>query len=439
MENATGDGELDYVSAGVAEDLAARLARMPGLARVRSAARAEWPREAFADLPRIGRELGTKLGFRSRLIREGDSLGVAGEVIDLVTGSTRSTGTLRFTPSSIPDLESRLLAVVFGTVFRRPVPEDPRPSRQPVDPESYRLTLKGWQQLLTVRNIPAAGQLFVEATRLDPSNARAWAGVSSVRSSEAIAWGAPFEEGMAIAEAAANRALAIDSLQGTALANLGFLRGIRDRSLAVGDSLFARAIAAEPANAEIFLVQAALYRHAWQWDKARDAIRIARQLDPLSAVYAERESVLGLCAGKPELALEALQMARRLDPSAQFIRDALARALARLNRWDDALEVVGAKGLRGEEGYWTYRANQARPRLEQLLEAGRTRWISRARLGTLYIAAGEVDRGLDLLEVEARAGDIGLYRLPCQPDVDRVRDLPRFKTLLEFVGRTRPR
>jgi len=439
MENATGDSGLAYLATGIAEDVATRLRSIAGLAQIRSAARDQWPRATRSDLPSLGREFGAALALRMRLTSLGDSLGVSGEVVDLGSGAARPVGTLHFAVDSVRDLESRLAAAVVGTAYRRPLPEEPRAPIRPVDPESYLLTLKGWHALLTVRDNAAAARLFSEATRLDPGNARAWAGTSSTRAADAVTWRVPFDEGMAVAEAAASRALALDSLQGTALANLGVLRGLRDRNLAEAESLFARATAAEPANPEIYLIEAALYRHAWQWEKARDVIRIARRLDPLNALYAEREAVLSLCAGRPDAALTVYQAAQRLDPAAAGVRDGIARALAGQGRWNEALAALGSPDSSGESGYWAWRAAHARPRLAALLAAERTGWISRAKLGTVYIAAGDLDRGLDLLEAEARAGDVGIYRLPCQPDVDRARDLPRFKALLENARRTLPR
>jgi DNA-binding SARP family transcriptional activator/TolB-like protein len=451
MENATGDTGLAYLATGIGEAVVGRLRSLGALATIRSAARAQWPTATRQDVGLVGREFGAELALRSRIARDGDSLSVAAEVVDIRSGAVRRAGTFPFSVRAVVDLESRLAAAVAGAAFRRPLPEEPRASAHRVDPESYRLTLKGWHQMLTAQNQRAAARLFDQATRLDPTNARAWAGISSTWAAAAITWGMPFEEGAALAEAAAARALALDSLQATALANLGVLRGLRDRDLAEGERFLARAAVAEPGNPEVFLIEAALYRHAWQWDRARDAIRIARQLDPLSALYVEREGNLALCADQPDRAVQLYGEALRLDASAPGVRDGMARALARLGRWDEALATLRAAGdenghdapappaARGEAGYWAYRAALTRPRLTALLAEARRGWISRARLGTLYVAVGETDRGLDLLEAEARAGDIGILRLPCQPDVDRARRLPRFRALLELVSRVLPR
>jgi tetratricopeptide (TPR) repeat protein len=452
MVNETGDASLDYLATGITEDVARRLQGIGGLVTIHSAARAEWPSTTGSDLGLIGREFGSELGLRSRLLLTGDSLTVATEVVDIASGESQPVGQLKFTVATVHDLESRLAAAVAGTVFRRPIPEDPRGSDRPVDPESYRLTLQGWHALLTLQDGAEARRLFATATERDPSNARAWAGVSSVWSSAAVTWEVPFDEGYALAEAAALRALALDSLQGTALANLGILRGLRDRNLAAGIALLSRSFAVEPGNPELFLIEAALYRHAWRWEEARDAIRIARRLDPLNPRYVEREAVISVCTDQPEESLALYREAVRLN-AAGPVRDGLARALARLGRWDEALEQLreGAAARRdqpalaalrawhGESGYWAARAAVARPRLDALLAAAQSRWVSRARLGTLYIAVGELERGLDLLEHEARAGDVGILRLPCQPDVDRVRDAPRFKAILALASQQVPK
>ncbi len=61
-------------------------------------------------------------------------------------------------------------------------------------------------------------------------------------------------------QAARRCTLAIDSLEGSAWANLGILEALRARDLSAGEPYFRRAIAAEPANAEIFMVYGAALR-----------------------------------------------------------------------------------------------------------------------------------------------------------------------------------
>src|SRR5262249_19236069 len=147
---------------------------------------------------------------------------------------------------------------------------------------------------------------------LDAANARAWAGLSSAYSVAALSgteeWSVAFDR----AEAAGQTARALDSLEGTPWANLGILRALKSRRVSDADSLIAHAIAIDPANPELYVIKAAVYRHAWQWDKARDALRVASELDPLAPGLIDRASVLELCAGRSEAALAIASRADQL-------------------------------------------------------------------------------------------------------------------------------
>ncbi|MEP6474441.1 MAG: BTAD domain-containing putative transcriptional regulator, partial [Gemmatimonadota bacterium] len=444
MENATGDSRLAYIATGLANDVARRLRNFGGLLEVRSAARADWPEAATTDFTLLGREFGSEIAARSRLTRADDSLTVTVELVDLKTGHVREAGRQRFTATGLEDAASRVAALVAGAVFRAPIPNMTRATAAPVDPESYRLTLQGWHALMSDGKMEAAAKYFRQATDRDPTNARAWSGLSSYLTIGAV-WGdhMPTQEEYVRAEAASNRALALDSLQGTAWANLGMLRALTQRRLGVGESLIQRGIHAEPGNPELYAILSALYRQAWLWDKSLDAIRIARQMDPLTPSYAGREGDVAMCANRPEEALRVYRAEIGLDSADIDNWQGAAWALARLGRFDDALallrqspEKLGpavARSLataRGAEGYWQVRELGAKQLVAAALRGENTDAASPLWMGLDYLAAGEVDRGLTTLEQEQRKGNWNLIRLPCKIEVERWRELPRYQALL---------
>ncbi|MEZ4588628.1 MAG: BTAD domain-containing putative transcriptional regulator [Gemmatimonadales bacterium] len=446
MANAAGDPALDYVATGLLSDLATRLGAIGGL-RIRSGANARWPESAVRDLPRAGRVFGAQVVLDSRLTRDADSLVVTMAAIDVASGERRDAPRIRFTEASLQDAGSRLAAEAAGTLFRTALPAMPagRPSTQ--DPESYRLTLDGWYRQLSDQN-DASLPLFLRAIDRDPTNARAWAGVSSAWAAAAVTWRAPFQEAAARATAAAERAIALDSLQGSAWASLGIVRALAGGGLAVGEELIGTAIRLEPANPELHLVAQALYRHAWLWDKARDAVRIARALDPLGTMYVEREGTVLLCAGRDAEALELYRTALAMDSSDAASRRGLVRALSRLGRFDDALDAWRAfaepgdsalADARGEAGFWRVSEIVGRRQLERSRAAARSGWVSPTRLAIQTVAAGRIDEGLAALEAAHAAGDVGLYRLPCLDGLDRVRRDPRYLRLLASIERARLR
>jgi tetratricopeptide (TPR) repeat protein len=283
---------------------------------------------------------------------------------------------------------------------------------------------------------------------VDPLYARAWSGLSSTWAVATFSGTVPFEDGSERAEAAARRAIALDSLEGSAWANLGILHAHRERSLAAGEPYFRRAIAAEPGNPEIYLVQAAALRHAHQWDALVDVIRVARRLDPLSAIYAASEANAEMCAGRPAEALPVFRAVVELDPGSRAGHLGVARALAGLGRWDEAIAQLRAMALargdsamaamattaRGEAGYWSLKHREGRPLLEARQAAARSGWISPWLLGAAEIGAGAIEPGMARLEAEVAAGSRMAYKLPCNPEIDQIRSTPGYRRLVERAG-----
>ena len=257
MVNETGDTTLAYVATGIAEGVARRLDGIGGF-KVRSFARAELSRVTL-DTSRLHPQIGSAMRLTSRLRRAGDSLEVSSYVTAGPGSSERRIGARRFSISGLRDVESMIAADVIGAVFRVPIPTDPRNSAHRVDPESYRLTLEGWHQLFlrpTSQTLGTARQkaaaLFNRAIDIDPLNARAWSGLSSVWASLVVIDAISFDEGFPRAVAASERALALDSMEGTALANLAIMRAYETNDLSASTELIRRAEAAEPSNPEVF-------------------------------------------------------------------------------------------------------------------------------------------------------------------------------------------
>ncbi|MFI5310418.1 MAG: protein kinase [Gemmatimonadales bacterium] len=446
MENEAGDS-LDYVATGLAEDVAKRLEGIGGLT-VRSGARSEWPAATRHDLNAIGREFGSTILLKTRLARVGDSLELHAVVANLATKSDQEITTSRFTTTDLRRVASRLAATIAGSVFKAPDPAMPQGSAPEINPESYRLTLEGMHTMLALRNRNAARALFEEAIRKDPHNARALSGLSSTWAAQTVTDQVPFEDGYAKAVAAARQAIEIDSMQGSALANLGAMQSMKYRNLPIGLEWIDRAKAADPSNPEVFLVQAALYRDAWLYDKAVDAARFARELDPLTPTFRYREADFELCAGHPDVALRVYDALLATAPTDTSVLQGRARALARLGRYDDAISTLrqvpvpehspradALNGAHGGSGYWEARHLEGRDRLAMLEEREkRGTWVSRLSVMQALFASGDFTRGFAALEVLVRDKVPALWRLRCMQGLDEVHGDPRFEQAVSQVG-----
>ncbi|HEX2722060.1 MAG TPA: BTAD domain-containing putative transcriptional regulator [Gemmatimonadaceae bacterium] len=454
MTNETHDPKLDYVASGIAEGIARRLEGIGGIS-VRSGARSDWHRSTRHDIIDLGQRFGFTIVLKSSVRKIGDSLEVTASAIEASTGEERTIAAQRFLTSGIRDAESRLAAAIGGVVFRAPIPAPTLQRRDEIDPESYRLMLEGVHELLSNVQPPNgtggarytnAVALFTQAVNIDPLNARAWSGLSSVASAQVTTDFVPFDEGYDRATAAAARALALDSLQGSAWATLAIMRAFKYRDLDVGLALIKRAQAAEPGNPEVFLVKGTLLMSAHLYDQAIDAFRMARQLDPLTSNYLDKEASAELCAGRPGKALALYQAELAINPSDRLARAGLTRSFAQLGRWNEAIaswrndaSLAGDSSLtaalqnaRGENAYWALKHAAARKRLDAMKQ--RKDRMRPLRVIHTSFGVGDTASGYAALEKLTPATTPALYRLECMPETDEFRDTPHFRAVLGRIG-----
>jgi Flp pilus assembly protein TadD len=446
VENEAGDSSQVYVGSGITYGVARRLERLGSLS-IRFGARAEWPTSAAVDSDPL-RPLGNAAMLRIVLARAADSVEVHASIADSATRTVRSVLDRRFAASEVPEIESQVATAVTGALHRVGVPFAVRHDDRPVDAEAYRLTTLGYHQLITLGDDAAALRSFVRATELDPFYARAWAGLASVWGVRTGANQLPFEEGYDRTAAAAARALALDSTQGSALASLGGVTALRARNLEAGMPLIRRAMAYEPSNPEVFVIVSFLHRYTHRWNDARDAIRVARQLDPLTLHYRNNEATVELCAGRPQAAEMVYRDALEQSPANDELRAGLVRALALQRRFDEALDVwrgsVSASTppevaqalaeARGRDGYFSAVHADGALRLASYRRSTGTRPVSLLRMVHLQFQAGDSAAGFASLETGVRERAEWIFRLPCFASVDEVRGTPHYAALVERIG-----
>ena len=447
VANETGDADIDYLATGIADDLTRRLNDLGGL-RIRSAAFADWPANLRSDLRRIAQAYNADLLLRTSLRSTGDSLQLKTSVIDVRTLAETPVRERTFSRNSVTEAESRVIGDIAASVFHRREPPA-QPNR--IDPVSDDLTKRGYYFLLfrtlaTKNEADSARDAFLNAIRIDRTNARAWTGLSSILASETVTDKVDFDEGYERTAAAVEQALAYDSLQGAALANLGGLLALKERRVSKGLPLIRKAEAAEPSNPEVYFIKSMIFRNAHLWDEARDAIRVARSLEPLNSLYIDRETIIDFCEGRPDRALALYEKETPLNPADGLIQNGTTRALAMLGRYEEALdswrETARQQGdtalarqlasAHGKEGYWGVRHAIGRKRLEALQK--RTGRVPVLTWMQSYFAAGDSARGFEAMDQIVRSGTRVAYRFTCMPDVDEFRNTPRFKATVAKAG-----
>jgi tetratricopeptide (TPR) repeat protein len=128
-----------------------------------------------------------------------------------------------------------------------------------------------------------AVKYYERATRLDPSYALAWVGLSRARNWQANVGLIPGKEGQRLAREAVERALALNPNLAAAHAQVGRIKLHVDFEWARADASFQRAIALEPGNSQNVALAAESAARLGRFDAALRLSRQAVDLDPLNA------------------------------------------------------------------------------------------------------------------------------------------------------------
>jgi len=281
--NMSGDAQTDYFSDGITDEILNALAQIPGL---KVAARTS----AFAfkgkaqDLRKIGEILGVASVLEGSVQRSGDDVRITAQLIDTQTGYHRWSQKYDRKLTSIFEVEDEIskaiadqLKVTLGGDRQAPLVK-----QGTADPRAHELYLKALTQMSgRGEGLVTATQSFEEAVAIDPGYAAGWAGLSQAY--ELLPWYelAPWLSSLAKADAAARRALALDSALAeahTALANV-----LRDRlDFVPAEKEYRRALELGAGSAETHNQFAQLLGALGRFDEAIEQEKIAVELDPIA-------------------------------------------------------------------------------------------------------------------------------------------------------------
>jgi serine/threonine-protein kinase len=450
FEDDSGGRRSDYFSDGLTEEITDALTRVRGL-RVIARTSAFAFRGTRAAAPEIGRKLGVRHLLEGSVRRGGESLRVRVRLVEAATGSLLWSGRYDREIGDVFAVQDEIARAVVDALRVELAGEGGSLVRGSTgDPEAHALYLRGraaWYTR-TPEGLREAVAFFGRALERDPAYALAHIGLADAYNMlGAFDYGVhPPGEIYPRAREAATRALALrpDLAEAhTALANV-------------------------------------LLNHEWDWDGAARAFRHALQLNPGYAPAYHWYSLYLGATGRHAEALDAVRRARELDPMSLVMGTALARqlyfardlggaareyravlahdagflparlglglALAQAGAAEEAVEeLAGAPEAPGDPrpvvlallGHAQGRAGrraEAGASLARLRRAAEARYVPPEYFAVVHLGLGEADAALDWLEraCDARSGSVVYLRV--DPLLDPVRADPRFLRLCARVG-----
>lgn len=437
---------------GLAETLIARLSGSTRL-RVRSSTSSQRFARARQDPLDAGRQLGAAYVIEGSIQRDGDQARVNARLLEVAGGRVVWSGTFDERIDRVFTLQDGI-ATAVASALTSEIRASPADGRSPCDganAKAYRAYLTGHYQLgrpsgARMRQAIAA---FRSAIDLDPTCARAYAGMAQAYRALVMTGDQDPQEYFPLAKAAVKQALAIDPELAEAYASQGFIRFWYDWDWPGAEASFKRAIELNPSLAEAHLGYAHLLSNLGRRQEAVSQARQALALDPLSPLINTLASNFAVMAGNAGEARQGWEKALELEPdywAALLSRSGtlMARgdydgAIADLRR---AVELSGGNSqamaalgmVQASAG--DYEA--AEQVLRDMESRDRTGHVPATSLAAVRNALGDSEGALDLLERACLERDIRLTFLKVDARWNNLRTLPRFQALAQRVGLADP-
>ncbi len=437
--NLSNDPEQEYFADGMTEELISQLAQI-GALRVTSRTSAMRYKDTQKALPEIGRELGVPAVVEGSVMRVGERVRISAQLVDAATDQHLWAGTYERDLRDVLALQREVARAISEQVRVQMTPQEQAQlaAAAPVNPQAYEAYLKGKFHLSRGLARMAVPELL-RAVELDPNFAPAHAALA-----EQFVFLLPSHEMMPRAREAALRAIALDQANAEAHMALALVKLYFDWDWPGAEQEFRRALELDPGSAT---VHARYNFYLWVMGRFEEAVASAeraRQLDPLNVVV---NTDLGRCyyfARQYDRAIEQFRKTLEIDPNNWMTYLFLGIAYEQAGMQEQAAEAVARSrelASRPEQAE-AMRRGFASSGFVGHLRAWAKAWeVDAARglaqpysVGLIYTRLGEKDLAFRWLEKAFEERTRAIVLLNVEPQVDPIRDDPRFYDLVRRIG-----
>jgi adenylate cyclase len=405
------DGDQEYFSDGLTEELLNALAQVPDLG-VSSRTSCFAFKGAVADVPTVAAKLGAAFVVEGSVRKAGKRLRITAQLIEASSDTHLWSQTYDRDLDDIFAIQEDIARQIAEALQVKLLPRDlPVPATQSVEAYEYFLRGRSHFNRLGHRNLRRAIEMFGQATRIDPDFARAWAGLALAHAYCVI-----------------------------------LFRGGAD-DMRAADEASSRAIALAPGHSAAYTARIMVMAAASRYKEAEAAFDKAVELNPMDFEAHYQFARLKWKQGDLSKAMEHFERARAIDP-ADFQAPILSIALYRGRGEEAKAREAARQGARAVETHLEQHPDNPRA---YILGAGAVLYLgdrekalqyvesalridpesedTQYNAACFYANAGEHDKALDCLERGVHDPDW----VDNDSDMDPLRDHPRFKALMKRI------
>ena len=447
--NASGNGDIEYLSDGITESLINSLSQ---LSKLSVKARSSVFRYKGKDIEpqQVAADLKVQAVLNGRVSQRGDTLTISLDLVDALTGNqiwgeqyTRKMGDLAALQSDIArDVSQKLRARLTGAEENRVV------KNQTQNTEAYQLYLQGrynWNK----RTDPAtrkAIEYFQQAIQKDPNYAMAYVGLAE----SYVLLEIPIDESYPKVRESALKALEIDPTLGEPHSVLGNYKASFEHDYTGAEQEYRRAIELSPNYATAYHWYGEFLVFLGRFDEGFVQYKKALELEPFSMAIGTDYGISLFYARQYDQSVDYLKKLIEMDPNFVRTHTYIAQVYRAMGRYEDALNEIEkklvleggqpeeiAKGKReildaykasGSKGYWS----KVLEFTKQDIKKGNE--VPDSMMAGIYAHLGEHDTAFEYLEKSVRKNEPDISMLKVSPEWDDIRDDQRFQEMLKKAG-----
>jgi serine/threonine protein kinase len=429
-----------YFCDGLADELINRLSRIENL-RVPARTSVFSFKGKELDIQEIGKKLDVETVLEGSVRKAGDKLRITVQLIKVDEGYPLWSEKYDRSMEDIFTLQDEISLAIVDNLKIKLLGEEKTEiiKGHTKNLEAYDFYLKGryfWNKR-TVEDITKSIEYFQQAIEKDSQYALAYAGLADSYITLGDWQGLSPKEAFAEARKAAEKALEIDDLLAEAHNSLAYVKYIYEWDWPGAERGFKHSISLNPNYATARQWYAELLTIMGRFDEARQEIKRAQELDPLSLIINAIGGWPYMYAGKYDQAIEHFQKTLEMDPDFRPAHTYLARTYLGKGMYEEALreyEILNDLDGIGLAYAKMGMKKEAHQVLNELRERAKHTPIRPAGVALIYFALGDYDTGFEWLEKAYKERGYGMSRLKVSPEYDSIRSDPRFKALLKKMN-----
>jgi TolB-like protein/lipoprotein NlpI len=452
LTNESNDPTTEYLSDGITESIINHLAQLPQLKVIARSTVFRYKGRAVTP-QKVGRELGVKAVLTGRVLEFNDRIIVRTELVDAVDGWQLWGEQYNRFASDLLELQEVIAADVSEKLQVRLSTDERKrlAKRQTTNTDAYHLFIKGRYYLnkRLTETIERAVQYFQEAIDLDPLYAAAYVGLADCYPLLTLYGALRPRDAYLKAEAAAQKALEIDSSIAEAHNALGVIKLFYQWDWSGAARTFKHAIQLNAGYADAHQRYGMLLVARREFSEAQSELAEALTLDPLSMITRTISGYPFYYSRDFERAAVRFREVIEMDPGYSMAHFRLGLTYAQQGLYKKALdelqvsvELSGDRDVIAAIGYVQGLAGntaEAERSLAKLEELESQSFVSAYDRAIVYAGMGAVGPALEWIEKAVDERSYWLIYIKSDPALDCLRNTSRFAELEAQITQDRGR